>query len=198
MSGITKSIVIITKGRTALDALALLKADHKTVSGLIDEVQGCEPGDERLKELGQQIAQALTVHAEIEERLFYPQLRDRAEQDEERVDVFEAFTEHDVVKHLITLLKSTRRNDERFKAELQVLGENVKHHVKEEESTIFSLAREVLEQEELDELGEEMAEAKQRLMQSAGKRGGPRKSPARKTTRKTSGSSRTTAKKKRR
>lgn len=147
-----------------MDVLTLLKQDHQQVSELIDTVQRCEPGDRRIPDLGREIAEALTVHSTIEEKFFYPQLRERAEDEEERVDVFEAFTEHDVVKHLIALLKSSRKNDEKFKAELQVLGENVKHHVKEEESTIFSLAREVLDQEELDELGVEMAEAKQRLM----------------------------------
>ena len=168
-----------------MDVLTLLKQDHKTVGDLIDEVQKCEAGDRRLPELGREIAQALTVHATIEEKFFYPQLRDRAEEDDERVDVFEAFTEHDVVKHLIALLKSRRANDEQFKAELQVLGENVKHHVKEEESTIFSLARELLDSEELDELGEEMAEAKQRLMSrtAAARTNGGRKSVGKKTSR---------------
>jgi hemerythrin superfamily protein len=170
-----------------VDVLTLLKQDHKMVSELIDTVNKCEPGDRRVPELGAQIAQALTVHAEIEEKYFYPQLRDRAEEAEERVDVFEAFTEHDVVKHLIALLKSSRRNDEQFKAELQVLGENVKHHVKEEESTIFSLARELMDQEELDELGEEMGEAKQRLMARGG---APSRNGRRKSTRKQSARSR--------
>ncbi len=71
------------------------------VAQLIDEVQRCEPDDEKLDDLAQQMSLALTVHAAIEESLFYPVLRDRAEDTEEQVDVFEAFTEHDVVKHLI-------------------------------------------------------------------------------------------------
>jgi hemerythrin superfamily protein len=146
-----------------LNALTLLKQDHKMVGNLIDDAQECEPGDEQLVALCEQIAQALTVHASLEEKLFYPKLRDRADDDEDRVDVFEAYTEHDVVKHLISLLTSRRKNDEQFKAELQVLGESVKHHVKEEESTIFSLARELLDSAELDELGDEMAAAKKRL-----------------------------------
>jgi hemerythrin superfamily protein len=172
-----------------VDVLSLLKEDHRQVGGMIDAMQKCDPGDQRLVELGRQISQALTVHAEIEEKFFYPELRDRAEEDEERVDVFEAFTEHDVVKHLISLLKSARRNDERFKAELQVLGESVKHHVKEEESRIFSIARELLDESELEELGEKMGAAKKRLMASvaAGRTNGRRKAPAKKTTRETAG-----------
>lgn len=159
-----------------MDVLSLLKQDHQTVAGLIDEVQKCEPGDRRLSELAGQISEALTVHAAIEEKFFYPVLRERAEESEERVDVFEAFTEHDVVKHLIALLSSRgRKAPEAFKAEVQVLGENVKHHVKEEESTIFSLAKDVLDAEELEALGERMERAKQRMM------AGPRKAAGRKT-----------------
>lgn len=185
-----------------MDVLSLLKQDHKTVGDMIDAVKECEPNDTRLSELSRQISQALTVHAAIEEEFFYPALRDRAEDAEERVDVFEAFTEHDVVKHLLALL-SGRKQPEEFKAELQVLGESVKHHVKEEESTIFALARELMDEDELNELGEEMAAEKERLMASgrsrsargtAGRRtGSARKNGGRKAGGRTSG--RKTAKK---
>ena len=147
-----------------MDVLSLLKTDHKNVADMIDAANDCEPGDKRLVELANDIAQALTVHATLEEKFFYPELRDRADDQEERVDVFEAFAEHDVVKHLIRLLSSGPRRDEQFKAEVQVLGENVKHHVKEEESTIFRLARELMDADELNDLGERMEAAKARLM----------------------------------
>jgi hemerythrin superfamily protein len=172
---------------TRVDVLDLLKQDHQKVSALIQEVQDAEPDDERVRELAEQISQELTVHSALEEALFYPLLRDRAEEAEERVDVFEAFTEHDVVKHLISLLEGGRRtNDEVFKAELQVLGENVKHHVREEESTIFSLARELLDDEEREELAERVQAEKERLMSPGRSRGrkktaAAKKSGARKT-----------------
>jgi hemerythrin superfamily protein len=155
-----------------VDVLDLLKQDHQKVAGLIDEVQNAEADDERLVELANEIAQELTIHSELEESLFYPVLRDRAEEEEERVDVFEAFTEHDVVKHLLSLIGSGRRRTEPelFKAELQVLGENVKHHVREEESTIFALARELIDDDEREQIGEEVQEQKERLMTS-GSRG---------------------------
>ncbi len=176
-----------------MDILSVLKQEHRTVAGLIDEVQQCEPADPRLTDLATEIEQALTVHATLEEKLFYPELRDRSEDSQERVDVFEAYTEHEVVKHLIALLKSGRRRDELFKAELQVLGESVKHHVKEEESTIFSLAREVLDSDELDELGERWEQSKARMMSRAsanGRRGGSRK---KKSTAKRTGSAKKTS-----
>lgn len=180
-----------------MNVLNLLKQDHQMVAKLIDEVQRCEPDDEKLDDLAQQMSQALTVHSAIEEALFYPLLRDRAEEEEEVVDVFEAFTEHDVVKHLISLLKGRQRNRALFKAELQVLGENVKHHVAEEESTIFSLARELLDEEELEEIGQQAEAQKQRLMRSpraaAGRKKrsttarGQKKAAKKSSTRKTTG-----------
>src|SRR5690242_6679477 len=154
-----------------MDILSVLKQEHRTVSALLDEVRDCEPGDKRIDELAPQIERELTAHAALEERLFYPELRDRAEEADERVDVFEAYTEHDVVKHLLELLRSSRKRDELFKAELQVLGESVRHHVEEEESTIFSIARDLLEPEELEELGEKWQRAKQRLTSSASSNG---------------------------
>jgi hemerythrin superfamily protein len=164
-----------------MDVLTLLKNDHKTVGALLDEAKRCEPDDGALPELAKKIEKALTVHAAIEEKYFYPRLRDRSEESEDVVDVFEAYTEHDLIKTLIALLKSGRRPDERFKAELQVLAENVTHHVKEEESTIFALARQAFDAAELQALGDEMEDAKRRLM-SRSSNGTRRKQTSRKKT----------------
>lgn len=169
-----------------MDVLTLLKNDHKTVGALLDRAKRCEPGDGRLHELADEIERALTVHAAIEEKYFYPALRDRSEESDDAVDVFEAYTEHELIKKLIALLKSGRQPDEQFKAEVQVLAESVTHHVKEEESTIFELARQTLEKEELEELGTEMEAAKTRLMRSAhgssGSRAAAKKSSAKKSS----------------
>jgi hemerythrin superfamily protein len=162
-NGRSRSLVPVS----GVDVLTLLHQDHETVGALIDEVQKCEPGDRRLAELAKTIAKALTVHAKIEEDYFYPELRDRSDEGEQLTDVFEAYTEHDVIKHLVALVKSDRTRDEKFKAELQVLGEQVKHHVKEEESTIFKLARKCMGRAELDELGTKMSREKKRLTKSA-------------------------------
>lgn len=164
-----------------MDVLDLLKQDHQKVSRLIEMVQQAEPDDDNLRETADQIVQELTIHSQLEESMFYPLLRDRAEEAEERIDVFEAFTEHDVVKHLISLLGGRQREPELFKAELQVLGENVKHHVREEESTIFALARELLDDDEREELGEQVQAQKEKMMRSP--RSGGRKKSSRTTTR---------------
>lgn len=145
-----------------MDVLSIIKKEHREVAALIDEADACEPGDRRLYELAAEIEKQLSMHLSIEERLFYAKLRDRAEEQDERVDVFEAYTEHAVAKDLVKLLKSGRRPDEKFKAELQVLGESVKHHVKEEESKVFKVAKGVLDADELDSIGESWEKAKRR------------------------------------
>jgi hemerythrin superfamily protein len=168
-----------------VDILDLLKQDHQKVSAMIAQVEKTDAEDRRLVELAQQIAQELTIHSALEEAMFYPVLRDRAEEDEQRIDVFEAFTEHDVVKHLLGLIGGRRKDPEVFKAELQVLGENVKHHVREEESTIFDLAHELLDDDERAALGEQVQMEKERLMRG-GRAGGRKKTAARATGRKKS------------
>ncbi|MBV8432672.1 MAG: hemerythrin domain-containing protein, partial [Candidatus Eremiobacteraeota bacterium] len=120
-----------------MDILSTLKREHREVAQLIDEVNECEAGDERLRALAQEIEQRLSVHMKLEEQLFYPELRDRAENSEELVEMYEAFTEHAAAKSLIEMVESGKKPDEQFKAELQVLGESIKHHVKEEESKVF-------------------------------------------------------------
>ncbi len=166
-----------------MDVLSTIKKEHREVGGLIDEVSGCEAGDERLMELAHEIENKLSLHLAIEERLFYARLRDGAKDKDDQVDVFEAYTEHEVAKQLMQMLKSGRKGDERFKAELQVLGESVKHHVKDEESKVFGVARELLSQEQLDEIGAAWGKAKTRaLSQTAsanGKRSGGRKTSSR-------------------
>lgn len=145
-----------------VDILDIIKQEHSDVSKKLAQASKCEPGDARLYDLVAEIQHALSTHVKIEERLLYSKLRDRAEDEEERVDVYEAFTEHDVADHVLQLLRSGRKPDEKFKAEVEVLGESVKHHVKEEESKIFGIAREILDPAERESLGEQWARARKR------------------------------------
>jgi len=170
-------------GDAIVNVLDIIKQEHREVSDLFDEAEKCEPGDERIHELAREIEQKLSTHLSIEERLFYSQLRDRAEETEERVDVFEAYTEHAAARSLMDMLNSGRKPDEKFKAELQVLGENVTHHVKEEESKVFDIAREYLDQDELEQIGEAWEKAKARAQKAGtGARGAARKKSVRGTT----------------
>jgi hemerythrin-like domain-containing protein len=168
---------ISSLGERTVSVLDIIKQEHRQVGAMIDEADKCEPGDERLYELAREIEKNLSLHLAIEERLFYAQLRERAEEQEQKVDVFEAYTEHAVAKALMEMLTSGRKPDERFKAELQVLGESVKHHVKEEESKVFAVARDYLDEDELDQIGEAWEKAKTRAQRGEATR---TRQPARK------------------
>ena len=145
-----------------MNVLDIIKQEHREVSALFDQAKKCDPDDDRIHELATEIEEKLSTHLAIEERLFYAQLRSRAEEQDEKVDMFEAYTEHAAARSLMYMLNSGRKPDEKFKAELQVLGENVAHHVKEEESTVFGIARDYLDNDELEAIGEAWEKAKAR------------------------------------
>ena len=144
------------------DAMSLLSSDHAEVRQMFEEYRKLvEDGaaDERRGELAGQICSALTVHAEIEEDLFYPALRERLE-DELLLD--QAEVEHASARDLIEQIESMEPDDALYDAKVLVLAEYVEHHVQEEESEIFPQAEK--SGLDLDELGAELAERKQELM----------------------------------
>lgn len=144
-----------------MDVLKLLKQDHKKVKTLFGEVEGLgDRATAQRKKLFGQIDRELSIHAQVEEKIFYPEFRKRAEDTEERDEVLEAYKEHSLVKQLIGQLENLDPKDEAYSPKLNVLMEMVQHHVKEEEGTMFKMARELFDQEELDEIGERVAEAK--------------------------------------
>lgn len=143
------------------DGLDLIRSDHREVDALFAVALGDEtPAPERRKTIGK-IVQALTIHAEMEETLFYPALRKAGGKDE-RDSVLEAAEEHGVVKDLIAKIEASTGRDETMNAKLTVLKELVHHHVQEEEGTIFDEARRTLGEERLAALGEEMQRFKDR------------------------------------
>lgn len=146
-----------------MDILEVIKKEHRQAASMLDQADKCDPSDPKLVDFARQLEYALSTHVQIEERLFYSRLRKDAKDEEQKVDVYEAYTEHDVAAHLIDLLKRGRKPDEKFKAELQVLGESVKHHIKEEESTVFSIAHKLISATERDDLGEKWMKARKRL-----------------------------------
>ncbi len=145
-----------------MDAIRLLKADHKEVEGLFKELEDLSDSAKATrKKLFERIDQALTVHSQIEETIFYPALKASASRDKEaKQEVLEAYEEHANVKTMLKKLEETEPSDETYKAKLQVLHELVKHHVKEEESTMFPEAKRLLGKDELEELGTQLEEAK--------------------------------------
>lgn len=129
--------------RTEADACTLLDTDHKAVKKLFkayDELaQSKARGVEQKKlELAREICQELTVHATIEEEIFYPALREALKE----TDVLaEAEVEHAGAKDLIAQIKGMKAADEKYDAKVKVLGEYIDHHVKEERNQIFPKAR---------------------------------------------------------
>ena len=141
------------------NALALLRADHQLVSELFEKFEKTR-SDERKGALAEQICAELTMHAQIEEEIFYPAVREAfREADMDLLD--EAEVEHAGAKDLIAQIEASGPGEELFDAKVTVLGEYVKHHVKEEQNEMFPKVRKT--KLDLDELGERMAERKAEL-----------------------------------
>jgi hemerythrin superfamily protein len=142
-----------------VDAITLLKDDHKTVEKLF--IQFEKAGDRAVKtkeRLVGQMIKELTVHAYIEEQLFYPAAR--AAVPDTTGHVLESIEEHHVVLWMLSELAGMDPADERFTAKVTVLIENVRHHVKEEEQDWFPQVRNAMGRKVLAQLGEDMAAAK--------------------------------------
>lgn len=146
-------------------ALEMLEADHRKVEMLFDQYEEMkeESGEDEKRELAQRICMELKVHTQVEEELFYPWVRENAS---EAGLVEEATVEHQSAKDLIAQLEGASGIDDTYDAKVKVLGEYVKHHVREEENEMFPQVRS--RQEELDELGQEMTARKVELMEQMG------------------------------
>jgi hemerythrin superfamily protein len=142
-----------------VDAITLLKDDHKTVEGLFQKFE--EAGDRAFKtkqKLARQISHELTTHTFIEEEVFYPAARAAAPDTADHV--LESIEEHHVVVWILSELADMDPADERYTAKMTVLIENVRHHIKEEEKDWFPQVRKAMDRKELQRLGEEMSAAK--------------------------------------
>jgi hemerythrin superfamily protein len=137
-----------------MHAFALLKKDHKKVSQLFKQIEAASGAAK--KRIFDQLKGELDIHAEVEERIFYPALENK---EASRDITLEAYEEHKVVKDLLAELAAASPSDE-WDAKLTVLKENVEHHVEEEEGELFDKAEDVLSEEQLERLGTEMEAAK--------------------------------------
>jgi hypothetical protein len=145
------------------DAIALLKADHRTVEELFEKFQNAG-GSERKWEIAQQICNELKIHAMIEEEIFYPTFEGKIDDDL----YHEAYVEHDGAKVLINDIMASGGDGEFFDAKVTVLCEEIEHHVKEEEKPgegFFSQARDT--DVDMVELRDRMMARKQELMEQA-------------------------------
>jgi hemerythrin superfamily protein len=142
-----------------MDAITLLKQDHKTVNGLFRQFEKLGDNAQVSKrKVVDQIIKELSIHASIEENVFYPAVKGSS--DELRDDVLEALEEHHVVKWLCSELEGMAPDAERFDAKVTVLIENVRHHVEEEETELFPRVRTALGRNALGEIGDLLAKAK--------------------------------------
>jgi len=156
-TSMNKSTTVKQSGK-AQDAIALLRADHKLVSELFDEYEKSRSTSKK-QQLVAKICTELTVHAQVEEEIFYPAVK-AALKDKELIP--EATVEHATVKDLIAQVEGVEPDGEMFDAKIKVLSEYVKHHVKEEQNEMFPKAK--ASNLDMGELGAKMAERKTELL----------------------------------
>lgn len=147
-----------TPAGDAPDAIALLEADHREVDGYFEQFEAAQDPSEK-KALADQICLALKVHAQIEEELFYPAAREKTG-DGDLID--EAIVEHMGAKTLVAQIEAMIPGQPLYDAKVKVLGEQVRHHVEEEETELFPEVRET--GLDLEALGAAMAARKAELM----------------------------------
>ncbi len=152
------------KSEKSKDAIALLRQDHEEVAALFKQAEKDEDAQE---EVFAQINAALTVHATIEEEIFYPAVR-KAKSERTQDEVMEALAEHKQVKALLAELSGMSSDDKSFGPKLKVLKEDVEHHVKEEQNEMFPDAKKFLGEKRLVEIGTQLDERKQELMSEMG------------------------------
>ena len=154
----TKTAAAAKSKPVANDAIAMLKADHEAVSQLFDEYEKTRSTPDK-KALVAEICTALSVHAQIEEEIFYPAVKAALK---DKLLVPEATVEHAGIKDLIGQLEGIEPDGEMYDAKVKVMSEYVKHHVKEEQNEMFPLAK--ASTLDMAELGARMAERQEQLL----------------------------------
>ena len=135
-----------------MNAIDLLKSQHREVEKLFSKIDAAK--DARTKRtLFAQLADALAAHAAIEEHQFYPAVKAKRTED----ILLESLEEHLGIKRVLADLLEISATDETFDAKIKVLSEQVEHHVGEEEDELFPKVKKVLDQDELEALGEKMS-----------------------------------------
>jgi hemerythrin superfamily protein len=152
------------------DAIALLKQDHRTVEELFEKFEKAS-GDGRKQKLAEEICLELSVHAQIEEEIFYPACEGKVDEDLLK----ESYVEHDAAKLLIAEIMAAGGNDEFYDAKVKVLQEEIEHHVEEEEKRMEGLFAQAKKAGlDMDALGEQLAARKAELTEQFKTTGVPR------------------------
>ena len=142
-----------------MNAIELLKQDHQEAADMMDELETADKGSmNTTKEMFRQLKEALTLHTQIEEQVFYPAL----EQHEETKDMIgEAYTEHNEVKEMLAEMSTMAAGSDEFMDKLTELRDSIEHHVEEEENELFPKAESVLGESRLREMGRQMQQMKE-------------------------------------
>lgn len=144
-----------------MDIYQILSKEHDQVQEMLDQqIEKKKSGradDHVMKEIQQQ----LTIHLNVEEKLFYPQL---TRSDESREDAFEAYEEHHIARVTLNELMRMSSEDERWLAKLKVLKELIDHHVQEEEKNLFKAAKKVISSDMAKEIGQKYQQEKEKQL----------------------------------
>ena len=151
--------------KDSIDAITLLKADHARVKKLFKEFERLhdEESDDEAESVARQICNELTIHATVEEEIFYPAVR-AAVDDEDLLD--EAEVEHATAKDLIAQIEEMDASQDKYAARVIVLGEYIDHHVKEEQEEMFPKAMKA--KLDMEALGETIMARKEELKAELG------------------------------
>ena len=148
-----------------MNAIKLLKHQHREVDALFKQLHKAKAGGPR-RSVFEKIADALAVHSAIEERHFYPAVKEKPTE----TILLESVEEHLAVKRVIADLLRLDAADETFAAKVKVLEDEVVHHVEEEEETLFPMVERMFDDEALESLGEAMEETQEALLRSGNPR----------------------------
>jgi hemerythrin superfamily protein len=152
-----------------MNAIAMLKHQHREVEALFNQMHRATADGPR-RNVFERIADVLAVHAAIEERHFYPSVKERSTE----AILLESVEEHLAIKRVIADLLQLDASDERFAAKVKVLEDEVMHHVEEEEETLFPRVEQMFDDEALESLGDAMEETQTTLLRT----GSPRQAVA--------------------
>lgn len=152
-----------------MDAIELLKQDHREVEELFEKFEKAS-GTERKQKLAREICKELTIHSMIEEEIFYPACKGKVEEDLLK----EGYVEHDAAKVLIAEIEAGEPSDEFYDAKMKVLKEEIEHHVKEEEKQTDSMFKQARKNGlDLEAVGEQLAQRKEELKRQIEEEGLP-------------------------
>lgn len=145
-----------------MDPFKLMKQDHKKAQELFDRI--CETtnrAEKTREDLFEELKNELNAHAHMEEEVFYPSVKNVPETHE---ITLESYEEHHVMKILLNELDKMPKDSDEWLAKFKVLKENVEHHVKEEEHVMFPKSKHALRNDDLEEIGLKMLDAKHHYM----------------------------------